>query len=272
MFYNTGISTYVWILTNRKTDERKGKVQLIDGTALWVKMRKTLGAKRKMLALGDIDTIVKLYGQYADADTATSKVFKNEDFGYRTITVERPLRLNYAVTKDRRDIARSDKALSKLPSVTLDGIQAALESLAATHGERAWINKPDFDKDLGSALGAAGVALTTPQRKALLMALSERDADAEIITDGKGNPETDPKLRDIENVPLTEDVEDYFAREVTPHIPDAWIDHAKTKIGYEIPFTRHFYTYEPPRDLAEIDADLNTLISEISVLLAEVEA
>lgn len=271
MFYNTGISTYVWILTNRKTDDRKGKIHLIDGTALWVKMRKTLGAKRKMLALGDIDTIVKLYGQYTDADTATSKVFRNEDFGYRTITVERPLRLNHAVTKDRRDIALSDKTLSKLPAVAQDGIQAALTALAAMHGERVWSSKPDFENDLGPALGAAGVALTTPQRKALVRALSERDEHAKIITDGKGNPEPDPKLRDTENVPLTEDVDDYFAREVTPHVPDAWIDHAKTKIGYEIPFTRHFYTYEPPRDLVEIDADLNTLISEIIALLAKVE-
>ena len=272
MFYNTGISTYVWILTNRKTDERKGKIQLIDGTALWVKMRKSLGAKRKMLGLGDIDTIVKLYGQYVDADVATSKVFRNEDFGYRTITVERPLRLNYAVTEDRRDIVRNDRALSKLDAVAQGCIQVALQSLAAAHGERVWTSKPDFEKNLGSALGAAGVALTTPQRKALLMALSERDEDAKIITDTRGNPEPDPKLRDSENVPLAEEVEDYFAREVTPNVPDAWIDYAKTKIGYEIPFTRHFYSYVPPRDLAEIDADLNTLISEISVLLAEVGA
>jgi type I restriction enzyme M protein len=271
MFYNTGISTYVWILTNRKADERKGKVQLIDGTSLWQKMRKSLGAKRKMLGPDDINTIVKLYGQYVDADPAVSKVFKNEDFGYRTITVERPLRLNYAVTENRRDVARKDRALSRLPDAAQDGIQAALEYLAASHGERVWMSRSEFDSDLGSSLGVSEVALTSPQRKALLMSLSERDGDAEIITNAKGNPEPDSQLRDTENVPLVEDIEDYFALEVSPHVPDAWIDHAKTRIGYEIPFTRHFYEYAPPRALAEIDSDLNKLISEISVLLADVE-
>jgi type I restriction enzyme M protein len=269
MFYNTGISTYVWILTNRKTDERKGKIQLIDGTSLWVKMRKSLGAKRKMLGLGDIDTIVKLYGQNTEAGSAASKVFKNEDFGYRTITVERPLRLNYAVTDDRREIVREDKVLSKLPATTQASIQAALTSLASEHVDRVWMSKPEFDKKLGPVLGAAGIALSTPQRKALLMALSERDEDAEIVTTAKGNPEPDPKLRDTENVPLQEDVQDYFAGEVAPYLPDAWIDHAKTKIGYEIPFTRHFYEYVPPRDLAEIDSDLNKLIVEITAFLEE---
>ncbi len=186
MFYNTGIATYIWVLTNHKAAERTGKVQLINGVEFYRKMRKSLGSKRKELGREDIRHIVQLYGAFEENEH--SKVFDNEDFGYRTITVERPL----------------------------------------------------------------------------------RNEQGEIVRDRKGNPKPDPSLRDTENVPLKDDVSEYFNREVLPHVPDAWIDESKTKVGYEIPFNRHFYKYVPPRPLEEIDADLKVVNREIMELLAEV--
>jgi type I restriction enzyme M protein len=188
MFYNTGISTYIWILSNRKPAERKGKVQLIDASSFWQKMRKSLGSKRKELSAEHIDEITKLFGAFEEAEKdgkPISKIFRNEDFGYRTITVERPLR----------------------------------------------------DEAGNVVLGQRGKA--------------------------KGKPQADSSLRDTENVPLSEDVEAYFEREVLPHVPDAWIDHDKTKAGYEIPFNRHFYVFTPPRPLEEIDAELKQVTDRI---------
>ena len=186
MFYNTGIATYIWLLTNHKAPARRGKVQLIDGTAFFRKMRKSLGSKRRELAPDNIARIATLYGDFTE--NAQSKIFDNDDFGYRTLTVERPL----------------------------------------------------------------------------------RDEQGRAILDRKGQPKPDAALRDTENVPLKDDVAAYFAREVLPHVPDAWIDDAKTKIGYEIPFTRHFYQYTPPRPLDAIDADLQAVNREIMALLGEV--
>jgi type I restriction enzyme M protein len=197
MFYNTGISTYVWILTNRKPAHRKGKVQLIDASAMWEKMRKSLGSKRKQLSDEHIADITRLYGQFAEAEQdgkPVSRIFNNADFGYRTITVERPQR-------------NEDGAIQ----------------------------------------------------------LRERGK-------AKGKPVADTKLRDTENIPLHEDVEAYFKREVLPHAPDAWIDHAKTKVGYEIPFNRHFYVFTPPRPLDVIDAELKEVTDTIKKMLEELSA
>ena len=223
MFYNTGISTYVWIVSNRKPEPRKGKVQLIDGSMFWRKMRKSLGSKRKEMSEEHIATITDLFGSFVEAKLATfidaegkeigrevvkegqkpptppesgkvklsplSRIFPNGSFGYRTITVERPLR-----------------------------------------------------DDAGNiVVGSKGKQ--------------------------KGKPQSDSSLRDTENVPLSEDVETYFKREVLPHAPDAWIDHEKTKVGYEIPFNRHFYVFDPPRSLAEIDADLKQVTDRIKAMI-----
>ena len=192
MFYNTGISTYVWIVSNRKPAARKGKVQLIDASGFWQKMRKSLGSKRKELSPDHIEDITQIFGQLKKVTRAgvpISRIFKNEDFGYRTITVERP----------------------------------------------------------------------------------ERDAKGKVVPGtkgkGKGQPLSDANLRDTENVPLSEDVETYFKREVLPHAPDAWIDHEKTKVGYEIPFNRHFYVFKPPRPLAEIDAELKGVTDRILTMI-----
>ncbi|UUO09029.1 type I restriction-modification system subunit M [Blastopirellula sp. J2-11] len=193
MFYNTGISTYIWIVTNRKPKHRKGKVQLIDASGLWQKMRKSLGSKRKELSDEHIEKITRLFGDAKNASTKDadgqkvpiSRIFKNEEFGYQTITVERP---------QRDDAGNVEKE---------------------TKGKR------------------------------------------------KGQPRPDSSLRDTEEVPLSEAIESYFAREVLPHVPDAWIDHDKTKTGYEIPFNRHFYVFKPPRELAEIDAELKGVTDRI---------
>ena len=194
MFYNTGISTYVWVLSNRKPKPRKKKVQLIDASSFWRKMRKSLGSKRKELSLEHIEDITRIFGEFRESTVEgvpISRIFKNEDFGYRTITVERP--------------TRDDKG------------------------------------------------------KVVLAAKGK----------GKGKPLPDADLRDTENVPLGEDVEAYFKREVLPHAPDAWIDHEKTKTGYEIPFNRHFYVFKPPRPLTEIDAELKVVTDRIVTMIGD---
>jgi len=188
MFYNTGISTYIWILSNRKPVARKGKVQMIDASSYWQKMRKSLGSKRKELSAEHINEITQLFGRFEEAEKdgkPISKIFRNEAFGYRTITVERPLR------------------------------------------------------------DEAGKVVVGQKGKA------------------KGKPMVDSSLRDTENVPLSEDVQAYFEREVLPHVDDAWIDHDKTKVGYEIPFNRHFYVFTPPRPLDVIDAELKQVTDRI---------
>ena len=196
MFYNTGISTYVWIVSNRKPQARKGKVQLIDASSFWQKMRKSLGSKRKELSAEHIDEITRLFGNFEEltrqvngSPVPISRIFKNEAFGYHTITVERP----------------------------------------------------------------------------------ERDADGKVVLGtkgkGKGKPVPDASLRDTENVPLSDDIDAYFKREVLPHAPDAWIDTDKTKVGYEIPFNRHFYVFKPPRPLAEIDAELKGVTDRILTMI-----
>ena len=192
MFYNTGISTYVWILSNRKPKARKGKVQLIDASSYWQKMRKSLGSKRKELSEEHIAEITRLFGSFKEASkdgAPISRIFKNEEFGYCTITVERPLR----------------------------------------------------DEQGNMVLAAKGKS--------------------------KGEPQPDSNLRDTENVPLGENIETYFKREVLPHVLDAWIDHEKTKVGYEIPFNRHFYVFKPPRSLEEIDAELKEVTAKIMGML-----
>ncbi len=264
MFYNTGIATYIWLLTNRKAPERKSKIQLINGVDFYQKMRKSLGSKRKELGDADIERLVRLYGDFAAGEQ--SKIFDNRDFGFATITVERPLRLNFQTSPERLERLDEQTQLKKLGD--------ALATLKAALGEldpnRVYPNRKTFLTDVRRVLGERDLKLTAAQTKALWQALSERDENADICRDKKGNPEPDTSLRDSENVPLNEDIHVYFEREVRPHVPEAWIDESRTKIGYEIPFNRHFYTYTPPRPLEEIDADLAQLSREIMTLLADV--
>ncbi len=268
MFYNTGIATYVWVLSTKKSAERKGKVQLIDGTKLFRKMRKGLGSKRNELGPDDIAAIVNLYE--ANADAEQSKIFAVEEFFYRTITVERPLRLNWALNPERLDVALEAKPFAQLPDTARTSL---VEEAASGRVETTPTTDPKSFAELVAAfLTAVGVQLSAPQVKALVAGLSERDENAPVITGAKGKPEADATLRDTENVPWNEDIQAYFEREVKPFAPDAWIDESKTKEGCEIPFTRHFYKYVPPRSLAEIDADLEEVLGRIRARLAAVKS
>lgn len=269
MFYNTGISTYVWVLSKQKPAERKGKVQLIDGSKMFAKMRKSLGSKRNELGPGDIERIVKLYGAFEDADAKESKVFPVEAFFYRTITVERPLRLNYQASPERIQRALGAKQLAKTDDAGRSALAAAL---AGVHDGALVASRREFTKALDAAVAASGVALTAPQRKALLDGLSERDPEGERVTVRKGNPEPDTEARDTENVPWDQDIHEYLEREVKPFVPEAWIDETKTKEGCEIPFTRHFYEYVPPRSLEDIDRDLDEVLGRIRARLEQVKA
>ncbi|TVM30457.1 type I restriction-modification system subunit M [Oceanidesulfovibrio marinus] len=267
LFFNTGIATYIWVLSNRKAPERKGKVQLINATTLFAPMRRSLGSKRRYIDRDQIATIVDQYGQFEETDIC--KVFDVEDFGYRRITVERPLQLAFHPQDEtRRAALTADKAWAKWADDLQKDTLAALDRV-----EDKYLSRSAFKK----ALKKTGVSLSAVQFKLLQKHLGEHDPEAEVCT-VKGKPEPDPSLRDYENVPLKEDVQTYFEREVLPHVPDAWIDQDKRDakdgrvgiVGYEIPFNRHFYEYTPPRPLEEIDADLDRVSKEIMDLLGEV--
>ncbi|MFF7369381.1 type I restriction-modification system subunit M [Streptomyces tricolor] len=278
LFYNTGISTYFWILTNRKDADHKGKVVLLDARDQWVKMRKSLGDKRKELGDGTngrpdhIGDITRLYAEALQVAGDPEhplhgkvKVFSNEDFGYQRITVERPLKLRFKVTEETLAALAEAKPVAKLERS--EEFVAAVRTLLGS----SWATKSEAFIALKDAVVAAGLTWPSgaPFTKAVREAVGVRDPEGEVqMVKGAAEPDTD--LRDYENVPLGEDVEEYLKREVLPHVPDAWIDHTKTKIGYEIPFTRHFYVYKPPRPLAEIDAELKSLEAEIQALLGEV--
>ncbi|MFF9686547.1 N-6 DNA methylase [Streptomyces sp. NPDC014623] len=314
LFYNTGISTYFWILTNRKDAQHKGKVVLLDARDQWVKMRKSLGDKRKELGDGTgskpnhIGDITRLYGEAvaaaADPEHPTHakvKVFDNTAFGYQRITVERPLKLRFELTEEtlaallaskpvqkwteerflprEPELAAKAKARRKLTDEEQAQFQKLADAEAQVLGDALspllgsqWATKSEAQVAVRNAMAEAGVQGPTGATftKALRDTVGVRDPEGEVQLLKGGEPEPDSELRDYENVPLGEDVEAYLKREVHPHVPDAWIDHTKTKVGYEIPFTRHFYVYEPPRPLAEIDAELKALEAEIQALLGEV--
>ncbi|MFE9022248.1 N-6 DNA methylase [Streptomyces sp. NPDC007808] len=278
LFYNTGISTYFWILTNRKDADHKGKVVLLDARDQWVKMRKSLGDKRKELGDGTngrpdhIGEITRLYAEALQVAGDPEhplhgkvKVFANEDFGYQRITVERPLKLRFEVTEETLAALAEAKPVARLERS--EEFVAAVRTLLGS----SWTTKSEAFIALKDAVVVAGLTWPSgaPFAKAVRDAVGVRDPEGEVQK-VKGAAEPDTELRDYENVPLGEDVEEYLKREVLPHVPDAWIDHTKTKIGYEIPITRHFYVYKPPRPLAEIDAELKSLEAEIQALLGEV--
>ena len=270
MFYNTGISTYVWVLNKAKPEHRKGKVQLIDATEMFEKMRKSVGSKRNKLSGDNITTIANLYADFEE--TKHSKIFANEDFYYRTITVERPLRLNYAYTTERIERAQAARALTKLDDDAQATLRQVLEQAGAETGEQVSTQREVFDRDLKGRLHMAGLVLKPAQFKALLAGLGEHDEDGELVAKRNGDPEPNTDLRDTENVPWDQDIHDYLEREVKPFVPDAWIDESKTKDGVEIPFTRHFYEYIPPRPLEEIDRDLDEVLGRIRARLEKVKS
>ena len=283
LFYNTGISTYFWIVTNRKSAERRGKVQLIDARELFTKMRKSLGEKRKEISPEQIAEIVRLHGEFTENERV--KIFPNESFGFLRITVERPLRLRWEVTEDTLTVLRAHPKIVALSNE----VRAMLETGLAVWGDEVITDVKLVAKRVVELLISAGQR-GRPLQKAVLESLAVRDLDVPPVLDDKGNTEPDPELRDYENVPLPDmpvtfeadvtkrlstveyrtAVEDYLEAEVLPYVPDAWVDHTKTKMGYEIPLTRHFYKYVPPRTLAEIDVEIKQLEKEIQALLNEV--
>ncbi|MGS3138648.1 N-6 DNA methylase [Aeromonas sanarellii] len=272
MFYNTGIATYVWVLSNHKPAERKGKVLLINASDLHSPMRKSLGSKRKQLGDEAIEQIVRLASRFEASPIA--KIFPTTAFGYRRITVERPLKLAFT-PQDAERLASltADKGWAKLDGT----LQSAILTALGQFSETKLLSRDKFKKQLTKLLGE--VKLPAPAFKLLVNHLAEQDDAAEVCKT-KGEPEANSDLRDNENVPLGEDIHEYLQREVLPHVPDAWIDTSKTDpldgqvgiVGYEIPFNRHFYQYQPPRELAAIDADLDAVAKEIMQLLAEVHS
>jgi type I restriction enzyme M protein len=273
MFYNTGIATYVWILSNRKPKERKDQVLLINATDLHSPMRKSLGSKRKFLNDEALEKIVGLYSRFDRAELEASgmaKIFKTTAFGYRRITVERPLKLAfYPQDAERLTALQADKGWNRLA----DELQQRILDALSRFSDEKLLSRATFKKQLTAFLGATKLSAAT--FKLLCKHIGEQDDEAEVCT-AKGKPEANSDLRDNENVPLGEDIRDYFTREVLPHVPDAWIDEGKCDdkdgqvgiVGYEIPFNRHFYQYQPPRSLEEIDADLDAVSREIMELLA----
>ena len=268
MFYNTGIATYVWVLSTDKAAERRGKVQLIDGSKIFHKMKKGLGSKRNQLTQGDIDEIVRLYGDFDESEK--SKIFRTTDFFYRTITVERPLVRVYRVTQDNIELPFATKAVQKLPDATRSVLRSVVER--AKRDETRWTTRAAFVETLRHELKTQGVTVAPAVLVTVADGLGQDDPEGEPNSDAKGNLIADADLRDTENVPWNEDVDEYFAREVKPFAPHAWIDHSKTKEGCEIPFTRHFYVYKPPRPLEEIDRDLDEVLGRIRARLEAVRA
>ena len=358
LFYRTGISTYIWIVTNRKCDgsnnlpDRRGKVQLINGTEFAWKMKKSLGDKRKKLGEGEngepdhIAELTKIYADFKQDDSRTlaeiktnvespkkktrdpkkvipvGKIFNNQDFGYLKLVVERPLRLNFTVNDERIERVQASSYFTSLATSKKRKDKAAMaKEIAAGEAQQAEIlkilkglkkkfsndqlirNRDEFDTFLKKAFSSSVVKYDSPLKKALLAAraLGEKDPEAEVCTDSKGNPEPDSELRDTESVPFPSDIklplpldyenkgqnknkvdkarllelaqqhcEDYFEVEVLPYRPDAWVDHSKIKVGYEIPLNRHFYKYDPPRDLEEIGEEIKALEKVMVSMLGEV--
>ncbi len=302
LFYNTGIATYVWVVTNRKAPARKGTVQLIDAASFWVPMRKSLGDKRREIPLERSQDILRILSDFKDGETrkvakeeteedvVVSRIFPTTHFGFRKVTVDRPLRLNFQASADRIARLEEEKGFQALAQSKKKGaagtkeqaegraLQEALRKLVRGLPGSLVKDRDEFERLLDAAAKKVGVKLQAPARKAILSALSERDDTAAICHDKDGNPEPDSELRDTESVPLAEPVETFFEREVRPHVPDAWIDTSRCDpkdgqvglIGYEINFNRYFYRYTPPRPLEEIEGEIRGIEQDILRMLAEV--
>ena len=265
LFYNTGIASYIWLLSNRKSAERQGVVQLIDAREKWERMRKSLGEKRRFLNEGQVAEITRLHGSLDRSDV--SQLIPVEQFGYRTITVDQPLRARWEIRADTWDGLAEDIALAKLNAETREAVVVQLTSTQ----QRVMATEDSVKLFLRESLAAAGVVkASAPLLKALLARCMVRDAGAEPVRDGKGKVVADPELRDTEVVPLAEAVSDYLDREVRPCAPDAWVSDEQGKIGYEIPFNRLFYRFTPPRRSDEIKAELREREARIRQLLEDV--
>ena len=263
MFYNTGIGTYVWIVTNRKEKRRKGKIQLIDARGIWsaggsADNKRSLGDKRRHMTAQQIEEVVRLYGRFEES--AVSKIFRNADFGYTRITVERPLRLRFQITEERTALF-----MAQFPALRTD-----LEAITRSLGREPHFDWNAVAQRVDEILHKRKSPWKAPAMKAFRSTFTEVSLDALPVPRAGGDLEPDPDLRDFENVPLEEDVDAFVQREVRPHVPDAWMDRTKDKVGFEINFNHNFYVFNPPRRLHEIDADLKRAEDEILRLLREV--
>jgi type I restriction enzyme M protein len=278
LFYNTGIKTYVWILTNQKPDKRKGKIQLIDATEEFIKMRKSLGNKRNQLSNDNSNNIISYYNTFENTDKI--KIFDNEDFGYTKIAVERPQQLNYQVSDERLENLYSIPAFSKLAESKNKDLEEKIKEEEQGKQEQNKIianlknipnklfnNWNEFERSINYNLKT--LKLKPNFIKNIILALSEHDENAEYVKDNKRKLKPDPNLKDTEKIPLKKDIDEYFKEEVLKYYPDAWMDRKKDKIGYELNFSQYFYKYEPPRPLEEIEEDIKKVTSEIQELLKE---
>ncbi len=277
LFYNTGIFTYIWIVTNHKTERRKGKIRLVNGVSYFEKMRKSLGNKRNFISEENRKAIVNLYSMYEPHEDYID--FDNEDFGYRKIVVERPIKYNFSCDENRVnslptvfqtkknctwDWSTNEFDGKPMPQHIID-----LKNDLTALGNTIYTNEEQFKELIAPVVKK--YKLTAIQYRTLVYnVLNEIDENGSIYIDAKGNKLPNTSLRDTETIPLKEDIYEYFKREVLPHVPDAWIDESKTKIGYEIPFTRHFYKFKPLRSSREIMDEIKVLEKRISKTLKEV--
>ncbi|MBT4325765.1 MAG: N-6 DNA methylase, partial [Candidatus Nitrosopelagicus sp.] len=274
MFYNTGINTYIWIISNNKDEKRKGKIQLINavGTEFFQKMKSSLGKKRNEISDEQIKSITKIYDSFKEGEF--SKIFDNNDFGYYRITVDRPLKRNFKVSADRLEKLQQEKAFLKLDELKSKPKQPKCKDVLkvlSTMPSKTYKDHDTFSTELKNAFSKGDYKITSSQLKTIENSLSERDEEATPQRDSKGNLVADSDLRDNENIPLKGDIDKYFAKEVTPYVPDAWIDESnKDNVGYDIQFTKQFYVYNSLRSLEEIDKDLKENQKEISKIQNEV--
>jgi type I restriction enzyme M protein len=276
LFYNTGIHTYIWVLSNDKPDHRQGRIQLIDAREMFEEMDESLGEKRHELTEDHIDEITEIFGDLEA--NGRSKILDNEEFGYRRIVIDRPLRMSFQATEERIKSLDGERAFQNRDKETQEAVKEALRTLDS---EKQWMDRDKFMDEVKLAFNMHGVDVRNSVYNAIERALGKQNRDAEIVTDSKGNPEHDTDLRDRERVPLPEDPREYFEREVKPHIENAWINESNKYyddkdgglgiIGYEINFNRYFYEYEEPRSLNKIDDEILELENKISGLLGEIE-
>jgi len=276
LFFNTGIGTYVWVLTNKKTAQREGKVQLIDAREEYEGMRKSLGSKRHTIPEESLKKIINTYKEFTESEKV--KIFDNEDFGYTKITVERPMQLNYQVTSERLENLYSYAQFKKLAESKSKDLevkmaeeeegkkqQEAIKDALSTIGDELYKDWDTFEAKVKNAL--KDFDLKPAFIRNVIEKLSEHDDTAEYVTDSRGKPKADSNLRDTEKIPLVQNIDNYFEDEVLKYYSDAWFDESKNKVGYEINFTQYFYVYEPPRPLEEIEADISKITAEIQELL-----
>ena len=283
MFYNTGIATYIWVLTNKKEAKRKGKIQLVNASEYYQSMRKSLGNKRKEITLEQIEEIKNIYEKFEESEN--SKIFDNEDFGYRKVTIERPLKLSFKVNEEAIENVRNttqfiNLAVSKKKDIEVKEKEEAegkikqdklIKLLESFDNTLEYMDRDKFIKDLKAKSKEFDIALSAGLIKAIVNAIGVRNEDAEVCKDSKGNIESDSSLKDTESIALKDDVYKYFEKEVKPHVSDAYIDESSiNNIGYEIPFTRHFYKYEELRAFADIMKEVESLESEIALEIRKV--